>query len=150
MRRWRRGLALAGLLLLAYGVLRLVSQNSVRDLLFIALWLAAAVAIHDGLVAPGLIGAGRVLTLVPPRARRYLQVGLVVGAVLTVVAVPLIHREGTQPPSKTLLVHDYSARLTVLLALVAAVSLTAYAVQVARSRSGPSTRDGAADEVDAP
>ncbi len=135
MRWWRRALGLAGVLMLSYGVLRLVSENSVRDLLFIALWMAAAVAIHDGLVSPAVLGVGRILTSVPARGRRYLQLALVVGAMVTVVAVPLIYRQGSQPPSKTLLVNDYTDRLAVLLGVVAAAVLLLYAVHVARSRT---------------
>lgn len=136
MARWRAGLALAGIGMGAYGVLRLVSQNSGADLLYIVVWLAAAVAIHDGLVSPAVLAVGRALSRVPARARRYVQLGLVVAAMVTVVALPLIYREDTQPPSKALLVHDYGARLTLLLALIAVGSLLAYSAQVARTSSG--------------
>ena len=53
--------------------------------------------------------SARLLTAVPPRARRYLQLALVVGAGATVVALPLIYRQGTQPASKALLLRDYGA-----------------------------------------
>ncbi len=134
MRRWRRVLGGAGVLLLGYGGLQLVTGNSTADLLSIALWLVAAVAIHDGLVSPTVLGAGAILRRVPAGPRRFAQAGLVVGAMLVVIAVPLIHREGTQPESKALLLRDYGANLAVLLALVAVVSVVAYVVHVVRAR----------------
>ncbi|MEO7981256.1 MAG: hypothetical protein ABI807_10240 [Sporichthyaceae bacterium] len=134
MRRWRRVLGGAGVLLLGYGGLQLVTGNSVADLLSLAVWLVAAVAIHDGLVSPTVLGAGALLHRLPPGPRRFAQAGLVVGAMLVVIAVPLIHREGTQPESKALLLRDYGANLAVLLSLVAVVSVVAYVVHVVRAR----------------
>jgi hypothetical protein len=73
---------------------------------------------------------------VPPRARRYLQGFLVVGGLMTVVAVPLMLRKDTQPVSKAMLLQEYGANLTLLLALAAAASLLLYAIRVAR-RTAP-------------
>lgn len=126
MRRWRYGLGLVGVLLVAYGGLRLLTRTPGEDLRPLALWLLAAVLIHDGLVAPAELGVGWALGRLPPRARRFAQATLIVSGMLLVVAAPLIHREGSQPPSKTLLVRDYGANLTVLLAMVASLSALAY------------------------
>ena len=75
--------------------------------------------------------------MVPDRGRRFLQVGLIVAAMVTVVAIPLIARQGTQPPAKALLLQNYAANLTLLLGLIAVVTLVAYAVRVARDRAQP-------------
>ena len=123
--------------MLGYGSIRLLTGNSVADLLGLALWLVAAVAIHDGLVSPTVLGAGWALRRVPPRARRFTQAGLVVGGLLVVVAAPLIYRQDSQPPSKALLVRDYGANLSLLLGLVAAASLLGYLSSIARARSRP-------------
>ena len=72
----------------------------------------------------------------PDRGRRFVQAGLIVAAMVTVVAIPLILRQGTQPPAKALLLQNYAANLTLLLGLVAGVTLVAYAVRVARDRRG--------------
>ena len=106
------------------------------DLVWIGVWLAAAVVIHDVLLSPTVLAAGRVLTAAPALGRRYLQSFLVVAATVTVVALPLVHREGTQPPSKGLLVRDYGTSWAVLLGLVAAVHLALYAASVVRARRG--------------
>ena len=133
MPRQRLVIGTCGLLLGLYGVLRLVSQNSWTDLGFIVLWMVAAVAIHDGLLSPTVLAVGRLLTAVPARARRWLQLVLLVAGLVTVVAVPLIHREGSQPANKALLVNDYGDRLTLLLVVVSLAGLLGYAVQVART-----------------
>ena len=105
------------------------------DLVVLGLWLVAAVVIHDLVVAPLTVGAGVVLTRLPARGRRYVQSGLVAGALVTVVAVPLIMRQDTQPPAESILMRDYSADLALLLGLVAAVSLLVYVVRVVRGAS---------------
>ena len=97
MRAYRIALGVAGGLLLAFGVFRLVTTLDHPDLLALAVWLAVAIVLHDGVIAPATVGAGVLLTRVPPRVRRYVQGALIVGALITVIALPLINRRGTQP-----------------------------------------------------
>ena len=108
MRKYRIALGVAGGLLLTFGVFRLVTELDAGDLFVLGVWLAAAVALHDGLIAPITVGTGVALTSVPPRARRYLQGALLVGALITIIAIPLIGRQGTQPESKAILLRDYT------------------------------------------
>ena len=146
MRKYRIALGVAGGLLLTFGVFRLVTELDAGDLFVLGLWLAAAVALHDGLIAPITVGTGVALTGVPPRARRYLQGALLVGALITVIAIPLIGRQGTQPESKAILLRDYAANLALLLGMTAAVALVLYALRVLREHrpAGP-PREGDAD-----
>ncbi len=130
MLKYRITLAVAGTLLLIFGVFRLLTDLDTADLLILAVWLAAAVAIHDGLIAPLTVGTGVALTAVPARARRYLQGALLVGALITVIALPLIGRQGTQPASKAILLRDYATNLSLLLGITAAVALGLYALRV--------------------
>ena len=132
MRKYRIALGVAGALLLTFGVFRLVTELDAGNLFALGLWLVAAVAIHDGLIAPITVGTGVALTFVPSRFRRYLQGGLVVGALITVIAVPLIGRQGTQPEAKAILLRDYSANLALLLGMTAAIALVLYALRVLR------------------
>jgi hypothetical protein len=134
MRKYRIALCAAGALLLAFGALRLVSQLDHGDLFALVLWMAAAVALHDLVVAPVTLGTGVLLTRAPPRARRYLQGAIIVGALITVIGVPLIGRRGTLPAAKAILLRDYAGNLALLLGLVAAVALVLYAVRVVRDR----------------
>ena len=135
MKAWRIGLAVAGLGLAAYGLFRLLTQIPPSSLVTLALWLAAALVLHDGVLAPTVVGTGWVLRrLVPDRGRRYLQAGLIVAGLITVVAAPMIALRGSQPAVKALLLQNYAANLVVLLAGLAGVLLLAYAVQVRRDR----------------
>ena len=75
-----------------------------------------------------------VARVVPPRARTYVQGGLVCAALLTVIALPLIYRRGHAAAGLTLLEQNYAAHLAVLLGIVAGVACAAYAVRVLRDR----------------
>jgi hypothetical protein len=61
-------------------------------------------------------------------------------AIVTVIAVPMIHRANREPPSKALLLQDVSTNLTDLLAVWGGATLVAYAIRVARDRSVASRR----------
>ena len=133
MRAWRISLATVGILLGLYGVFRLLTNVGFVELLVLAAWLIMAVVIHDGILSPAVVAVGWFLArAVPPRGRRYLQGFLVVGGLMTVIAVPLMLRTDTQPVSKAMLLQSYGANLTLLLALAAALSLLLYAIRVAR------------------
>jgi hypothetical protein len=136
MTRWRYGLASAGIALGLFGIYRLITQIQIDNLIILVVWLIGAVIIHDGILSPLVVAIGwLVARIVPKRARRYLQAALVTAALVTVIAVPLIVREGSQPPSKAILRQNYGANLTVLIVFVVAATLAGYAVHVApRSR----------------
>jgi hypothetical protein len=84
-------------------------------------------------LSPLVLAVGAVLRRwVPDRGRRFLQAGLITGAMITVVALPMIYLEGSQPPEKAILLQHYGTNLTLALGIVAAVTLALYAVRVAR------------------
>jgi hypothetical protein len=146
VKAWRIALAVVGSALGGFGVFRLVSEISVHTLLAIGLWLAAAVVLHDAIVAPSVVGVGWLLRRwVPDRARRYLQIGLIMSCLVTVIAVPMIFLRGSQPAEKALLLRNYGANLILLIGIIAAGSLILYAVRVVRDRAtGHSARQHAA------
>ena len=136
MRVWRIVLGAAGIGLGAYGISQLFTQLPRQTLVLLALWLIAALIIHDGLLSPAVVAVGAALRrYIPDRGRRYLQFGLIMAAMVTVIAVPLIYRAHTQPPAKALLLQDFGINLTVLLAAIGGGTLIAYAIRVARDRS---------------
>lgn len=138
MKRQRVILGAAGVLLALFGVLRLVTEISIGDLAVLGIWLVGALVIHDGILSPVVIAVGWAISrVVPDRARRFLQFALIVGALVTVVAIPLIYRQDTQPESEALLRQQYGSNLTVLLGTIAAITLVMYAVQVARRTPDP-------------
>jgi hypothetical protein len=136
MRTWRIGLVVAGMLLGLYGVGRLLVGTGFVELLLLAGWLVGAVLLHDAVLAPAVVAVGWGLgRVVKPRARRWLQGFLIASGLVTVVAIWLIARRGTQEPAKAILQQDYLANLTLLLGLIAGVSLLGYLVQVAADRT---------------
>lgn len=141
MKTWRIVLAVAGLGLLLFGAFRLITEVPFRNLVFVALWLVAALVIHDGILSPLVVSVGWLLRRhVPDRARRFLQVALIISGLVTVIAVPMIFLRGSQPAVKAILLRNYGANLTLIIGLVAVASLVLYAVQVARDRTAVSSR----------
>jgi hypothetical protein len=146
VKAWRIILAAAGILLGLFGVYRLFTQIPLSSLVALGVWLLAALLIHDGLLAPAVVGLGWLLRrFVPDRGRRYLQAALLMGALVTVVAVPMIYLRGSQPPVKALLLRNYGPNLALILGLVAAITLTLYAIRVARD-SNSADPDNRGDE----
>ena len=131
----RIALAVVGIVLILYGAGRILTSVPPPLLVLLGVWMVGALIVQHGIVSPLVVGVGAALRrLVPDRGRRFLQTGLIVAAMVTVVAIPLIIRQGTQPPAKALLLQNYAANLTLLLGLVAGVTLVVYAVRVARER----------------
>ncbi|HKX14255.1 MAG TPA: hypothetical protein VJN19_03605 [Propionibacteriaceae bacterium] len=142
MKAWRIILAVAGVALLAFGVFRLLSEIPTHSLLILAVWLAAALVLHDVILAPSVVGVGWLLRrYVPDRGRRYVQVALIMIALVTVIAIPMIFLRGSQPAVKALLLRNYGANLIVIIGVLAIVSLILYAVRVARDGRPPLAHD---------
>ena len=146
MKAWRFILAAAGIALGLFGIYRLFTQIPTSSLVALGVWLLAALLIHDGLLSPAVVGLGSLLRrCVPDRGRSYLQVALLMGALVTVVALPMISLRGSQPPVKALLLQNYGLNLTLILGLIAAITLSLYAVRVARD-SNSAEPDNRGDE----
>jgi uncharacterized membrane protein YfcA len=98
--------------------------------------LIAAVVIHDCVLSPLVVAVGTFLRRhVPDRGRRYLQAALIIGAMVTAIAIPMIYRRNSQPESKAILQQNFAGNLTVLLGIVGGLTLIAYAVRVTRDQS---------------
>ena len=136
MSRWRLVLGVVGVLVVLYGIVNLGVHIPIQTLAWVAVWLIAAVIIHHGLVSPAVIAVSSLLRrLVPDRGRRYLQAALIAAVPVTVIAIPLIYRQGSQPPSKALLLQNFTANLGLLLGIIGALCLVGYAIRVARNPS---------------
>jgi hypothetical protein len=129
-------LAVTGIALGAFGVFRLVTEIPRHSLLILAVWLAAALIIHDAVLEPSVVGVGWLLRrhLSDP-SRRYVQLALIMIAFVAVIATPMIFLRNTQPAEKALLLRNYGANLILIIAIIAVLSLILYAVRVARDRS---------------
>jgi hypothetical protein len=122
-----------GLAALGYGVWLIARWPSHTKPISLATWLVGGLILHDGILVPATLIVGAVLArTVRPRARRYVQGFLIVAAVVTVVAVPLVIREGKAQPGQALLTQDYLSHLIWVLAAVAGLCLLAYVVRVVR------------------
>lgn len=132
-------LGLIGGALLLYGALWIIHGLPTSLLLVLGGWLVAVVVIHLGVLSPIVLGVGALLHRVPDRGRAFLQGGLIVAGIVTVIAVPLMLRQFSQPPVKAMLLQDYRLNLLVLLVIIAVATSTAYAVRVARDRAVPSS-----------
>ena len=136
MGRWRLILGIVGVLVVLYGVVNLLVHIPGQSLVWLAVWLITAVIIHHGLVSPVVIAASSLLRrVVPHRGRRYLQAALITAVPVTVIAIPMIYRQGSQPPTKALLLQNFTANLGLLLGVIAGLCLVGYAIRVARDRS---------------
>ena len=130
---WRLIFGILGLLVLLYGIVNLLVHIPGRLLVWVAVWLIAAVIIHHGVVSPIVIAMSSLLRrLMPDRGRRYLQAALVMAVPVTVMGIPMIYRQGSQPPSKAMLLQNFTANLGLLLGIIAAACLVGYAIRVAR------------------
>jgi hypothetical protein len=133
---WRLVLGILGVLIVLYGIVNLGVHVPVQGLGWLAVWVIAAVLIHHGVLSPVVIAVGALLRrVIPDRGRRFLQVALIMAVPVTVIAIPMIYRQGSQPPSKALLLQNFTANLGLLLGIIAGACLVGYAIRVARDRS---------------
>ena len=137
----RRLLGGAGLLLLGYGGLLLVSRQDLDRLAGVAGWLAGGVLLHDLVLAPAVVMGGVLLArLLPGPSRGPVAVGALVLGSVTLLAVPVLGRFGARPDNPTLLDRSYWAGWSLLAALT--VVAVAAAVGVVRSRQRRRPRSG--------
>lgn len=105
-----------GLALMAVGATLLLTGGQLKD---VALWLAGAIVLHDGIIAPLVLGVGLLLAAVP--ARGTVRGALVVAGCLTMIALPPLLRPGA-PTNPSALPLDYLRNWLLLLAAVAVVT----------------------------
>jgi hypothetical protein len=136
MGRWRMILGILGVLGVLYGIVNLLVHIPGQSLGWLAVWVIAAVLIHHGVLSPVVIAVSSLLRrVIPNRGRRFLQIALLTAVPVTVIAIPMIYRQGSQPPSKALLLQNFTANLGLLLGIIGAVCLVGYAIRVARNPS---------------
>ena len=134
MRGMRGALLLLGAVGMAYGAWLLVSRQDLGQIVEVAVWLAAAVVIHDGILAPVVLGLGWVGgRLLPRAAARGAVTVLVLLGPAALVAIPVLGRFGAKPDNPTLLDRDYTQGLLVFAALCVCAGI-AVALGELRSR----------------
>lgn len=120
---WRWLFLVPGFAAVGWGVLGLVQHRDRVPLDAWATWFVGSALVHDLLIAPAVIAVGAVLARVLPRpARAPVVVGLVVSAVLTVVALPFLYDGGDNSSKPSFLVQDYDRNLLLLVVGVLTVA----------------------------
>lgn len=116
-----------GVGLSAYGAWLLIERLTVPDLLWLAVWLAGAIVIHDGVIAPALAVLRRRWDRDRPRrpliTTATAQIGFAVGAVLTLYVAPELWAQARMPANPTILTGDYALRLLVVWGIIAVTVL---------------------------
>lgn len=138
MRVARIALLGVGVAAMAFGVVLLLATQRFDQLLSLAAWLAAAIVVHDGVIAPATTitthGLDRAGSWLPRRSLAVIRIAWALGACLTLIAVPLVVAQARGPRNESVLAGDYARDLGVLWAAIAAVTLLAAAIGLARSR----------------
>lgn len=129
VRSVRLALAAAGLIVLLVGMWKVLHAVQPASYVWLVVWLLGAILLNDAVIAPvvGLLRAlaHRVLRRRPGATLALVKGGFIVAGVLVLVVVPEIWAQQLGPANPTILPSDYSGRLTVVLAVVAAVTLVA-------------------------
>jgi hypothetical protein len=129
--------AAVGLSLVAFGVAGLLRNLDGEALRSWATLFGGGLLVHDGIVAPaaGLLSL-LLVRLLPRWARPTLTAGLIVSALVLVIALPLVYPDDTRLANNpSLLPGDYDRALIVVLALVWTVTLALLAcARLTRSR----------------
>ncbi|WP_282695304.1 hypothetical protein [Streptomyces sp. CC208A] len=105
----------------------------------VLLWLAGALVLHDGILAPLVFAVG--LLLVGRRLRGVLRGALLVAGSVILVTLPLLVRPG-EPPHPSALPLPYGRNLAIVLAAVAVVTAALVSVRWWRDRQERAADDG--------
>jgi hypothetical protein len=135
----------AALPVMAFGVWGLLRHAEATMPAAWARWLAAALLVHDLLVAPALLAVGWLVGRLPGAWRAPVRAGLLVSATVVLVTLPAFLGDGraTQPGNASLLPNHYGRSLALVLGLVwAAAILAAPAFSAVRRLAGPLGRRG--------
>jgi len=135
----RVGLIVLGALLTAVGGAAFVAGVPARQWLGVLAWLAGAVVLHDAVFAPLVLVGTRLLrragARVPWAAVAVVQVALVVGGALTLLAVPAIRAQQLGARNPSLLVFPYGLHLALAWAAIGVVTAAVVLALALRRRA---------------
>jgi len=141
LKLFRWALGLLGVAGIAIGILGLPSQLGPTELLGLLTWLAVAVLLHDGVLAPlsQLVGAGlrRLNFGLGPVSAAVIRVALFIGAILTLLVLPLLKAQQVAKQESVLQGDYLIALLLFWLGLaIAAAGVVMITERRARARGG--------------
>lgn len=147
MRVARRTLILIGTAGLLYGLYVLFDTVRITRLPGVALWIGAAIVLHDAVLAPLVFFCGILLRRAGRRVTGTIvlvvQGAIVVGSIMTLIVVPAIVAQGLTPNNPSILPLDYGRNLALFwlgTALVATVWSAALYARSRRANQRPSSR----------
>ena len=135
----RRVLIAAGAALVAIGGFFAVTSLTPARLVWLGVWLAGAVIVHDGVLVPLLAlaraGLRRMGTTWPPLAVAAIEVGFAVAGTVTLFVLPELWAQHRGSPNPTILQGDYAGRLLLVLTFVAVAVLVVVRVVLRGARA---------------
>ncbi len=143
MRAARIVLIALGAVLVGVGGGALVAGVPPRQWVGILLWMGGAVVLHDAVFAPLVLVGSRILRRIGARVSwiqvAIVQVALVVGAALTVIAIPGIVSKSLGARNPSVLVFAYAPTLAIAWATLGVLTaLLVIAIGLRRRRARPS------------
>jgi hypothetical protein len=110
-----------------------------------AIWLAWGVVIHDGMLAPLVVGVGAVLArFTPAHARKPVTVGLILWGTMTIAVVNVLSGQGGKPDNDTILDRPYVVTWLIMTVIVfAGIAVSALVSSRIGAKPGTSTRSRA-------
>ncbi|MEV0619285.1 hypothetical protein AB0I81_38625 [Nonomuraea sp. NPDC050404] len=93
-----------------------------------ALWFGGVLAVHDGLLAPGVAAAGTVIGRWPSSVRS----ALIVAATVALATLPTVLALGRRADNPSILPLTYGVNLLIVLAVIAAVAVADHLLSAAR------------------
>ncbi len=138
------GLVAAGCFAVAATVLPALSPSALLNL---GIWFAAAIVLHDGVLAPAMNVTGALAGRLPvPRSAVLLvEGGILVGLLVSALAIPPLVTQRNGPANPTVVPQDYLANLAGFWVFDAAVMVAGLVLIGARAR-----RSGARTTASAP
>ena len=128
-------LGLAGLAWGAYVLLDTVKPARIPG---IALWMGAAIVLHDGVIAPLVFFCGILLRRAGHRVSGTIvlvvQGALVVGSIMTLIVVPVLIAQSRGTGNPTVLPLDYGVNFAVFWSVLAVITAAVSFALVARGR----------------
>lgn len=98
-----------------------------------AIWLAGGVVVHDGIVAPLVVGVGLILVRnIPEYARKPFTVGLILWGTVTIAVANVLSGMGGKPDNDTILDRPYVATWLVMTVVVFA-GIAAYSAALKKA-----------------
>jgi hypothetical protein len=120
--------------MIAWGLRGLYVNTSHKALLHTVRFMVIGIIAHDGILAPSVFVLGLLAVRVLPQpAKLPAQVGLLVGGVLTILAIPVI-RSPRRTDNTSINPLPYERNLTILLTGLAVGVLSAIVIRVWRDR----------------